>query len=284
MRQITLNDMQDALQNSPIGIILMDEKGNIQWHNSRLEQMLDVTMEQLSGKSTADLPKELSSILISPPETILLQNGDVQRWLHCHSQTSSDGKRSQFYTDITTEQRLRLECDRLKEDLQQLTTRDPVTGLPNRRALLQGLEPLISRSRRYGNPLSLIKLHVELVGLGPQDEIKYQEEAWIKVGQLLKEEMRWADIIGRYDGADFLLILPETPADASETLAEKLCQRINLLELIPGGNPPIHIKPYCGLTSWKKGDDTNLLLQRISNSINDAKIADTAMVKPAKSN
>jgi len=277
MTQITLTNMQDALQNSPIGIVLMDENGNIQWHNSSLEQMLDVTTEQLSGKSTADLPKELSSILTSPPETILLQNGDIQRWLHCHSQTSSDGKHTQFYIDITTEQRLRLERDRLEEDLQQLTTRDPVTGLPNRRALLQGLEPLISRSRRYGNPLSLIKLHVELAGLEPQDEVKYQEEAWMKVGQLLKEQMRWADIIGRYDGPDFLLILPETPSDATETLAEKLCEIIDKLELISDDNQTIQIKPYCGLTSWKKGDDANLMLQKISNSINDAKAAGTAI-------
>ena len=279
MTQITLTDMQDALQNSPIGIVLMDEKGNIQWHNSSLEQMLDVTAEQLSGKSTADLPKELSSILTSPPETILLQNGDIQRWLHCHSQTSSDGKRTQFYIDITTEQRLRLERDRLEEDLQQLTTRDPVTGLPNRRALLQGLEPLISRSRRYGNPLSLIKLHVELTDLKPQDEIKYQEEAWVKVGQLLKEQMRWADIIGRYDGPDFLLILPETPADATETLAEKLCELVDELKLASDDNQAIKIKPYCGITSWKKGDDANLMLQHISNNINAAKAADTAIAK-----
>jgi len=279
MTQITLTDMQDALQNSPIGIVLMDGKGNIQWHNSSLEQMLDVTAEQLNGKSTADLPKELNSILTSPPETILLQNGDIQRWLHCHSQTSSDGKRSQFYIDITTEQRLRLERDRLEEDLQQLTTRDPVTGLPNRRALLQGLEPLISRSRRYGNPLSLIKLRVELTGLEPKEELKYQEEAWMKVGQLLKEQMRWADIIGRYDGPEFLLILPETPADATETLAEKLCELINELELMSDDNQTIQIKPYCGLTSWKKGDDANLMLQHISNNINAAKAAGTAIAK-----
>jgi len=279
MEKLTLSGMQYALQHSPIGIVLMDAKGNIQWHNSSLEQMLGITTEQLSGKSTADLPKELNSILTSPPETILLQNGDTQRWLHCHSQTSDDGKRSQFYIDITTEQRLRLERDRLEEDLQQLTTRDPVTGLPNRRALLQGLEPLISRSRRYGNPLSLIKLQVELEGLEPQNEVKYQEEAWTKIGQLLKEQMRWADIIGRYDGPDFLLVLPETPADATETLAEKLCELIDELELVADDNQTIKIKPYCGLTTWQKGDDANLMLQRISNGINDAKAAGMAIAK-----
>lgn len=267
MDQISLTEIQNTLHKAPVGIILMDKNGNILWHNQTLEQLLDVPGDQLTGKSTADLPKELSSVLTSPPESILLQKDDNQRWLHCHSQTNDDGSLVQFYIDITTEQRLRLERDRLEEDLKQLTTRDPITGLPNRRALLQGLEPLISRSRRYGNPLSLIKLRVQFSGVDAQVESHYEEEAWLKVGQLLKEQMRWADIIGRFDGADFLLILPETPGDATETLAGKICDLVNELELVTDDNQTIKIKPYCGLTAWHKGDDANLMLQRISNGI-----------------
>ncbi len=275
MEQITLTGIQNGLNKAPVGIIMMDKHGNIQWHNNALEQMLDVPAKQLTGKSTADLPKELGSVLSSPPETIMLQQGDVQRWLHCHSEDHADGSRIQFYLDITTEQRLRLERDRLEEDLQQLTTRDPITGLPNRRALLQGLEPLISRSRRYGNPLSLIKLHVELSDKNIEHLTQYQEEAWLNVGHLLKEQMRWADIIGRYDGADFLLILPETPSDATEILASKICELINEMEITGPEDKPLKIKPYCGLTTWIKGDDANLMLQRISDSIVAAIKADT---------
>ncbi len=267
MDQISLTDIQNTLQKAPVGIILMDKNGSILWHNQTLEQFLDVPGDQLTGKSTADLPKELSSVLTSPPDNILLQQGDSQRWLHCHSQTNNDGSLAQFYIDITTEQRLRLERDRLEEDLKQLTTRDPITGLPNRRALLQGLEPLISRSRRYGNPLSLIKLRVQLPESGKQMESHYEEEAWLKVGQLLKEQMRWADIIGRYDGADFLLILPETPEDATKVLADKICDLVSEVVVLTDDNQTIKIKPFCGLTAWHKGDDANLMLQRISNGV-----------------
>ena len=275
MEQITLTDIQNGLHKAPVGIIMMDKDGSIQWHNKALETMLDVSGEQLTGKSTSELPKELSGVLTAPPETIMLQQDDNQRWLHCHSQDNDDGSRIQFYLDITTEQRLRFERDRLEEDLQQLTTRDPITGLPNRRALLQGLEPLISRSRRYGNPLSLIKLHIELSDKNIEHLTQYQEEAWLKVGHLLKEQMRWADIIGRYDGPDFLLILPETPADATETLASKICELINELELDGPEDNSLKVKPYCGLTSWTKGDDANLMLQRVSDRIAVAIKADS---------
>lgn len=270
MEKITLDDIQDGLHKAPVGIIMMDKDGNIQWHNKTLETILDVSGKQLTGKSTNELPKELSGVLTSPPETIMLQQGDNQRWLHCHSQDNDDGSRIQYYLDITTEQRLRFERDRLEEDLQQLTTRDAITGLPNRRALLQGLEPLISRSRRYGNPLSLIKLRVELSDKNIQHLTQYEEEAWLNVGHLLKEQMRWADIIGRYDGADFLLILPETPADSTETLANKICELIDELKLDGPEGKGLEVKPYCGLTSWKKGDDANLMLQRISDCVSSA--------------
>ncbi len=275
MEQTSLVELQNALHQAPVGIILMDADGNIQWHNQTLERMLDIAAEQLAGKSTAELPKELAGVLTSPPETILLQRDDSQRWLHCHSRSRDDGGRAQFYLDITTEQRLRLERDRLEEDLKQLTTRDPVTGLPNRRALLQGLEPLISRSRRYGNPLSLIKLRAELAGLDPDQLRRYEEEAWLRVGQLLKEQMRWADIIGRFDGPEFLLILPETPADATETLAAKICDLIKALELPGDAGQTLKVTPYCGLTAWHKGDDANLMLQRLSDNIAAAKATGT---------
>ena len=273
--KISLLEIQDAMHKAPIGIILIDIKGNILWHNQTLEQLLDISSEQLTGKTTTQLPKELNGVLTSPPETILLQKDDNQRWLHCHSQPYDDGSHVQFYIDITSEQRLRFERDRLEEDLQQLTTRDPVTGLPNRRALLQALEPLISRSRRYANPLSLIKLHIDLDEVDKKVATTYREEAWLKVGQLLKEQMRWADIIGRFDGADFLLVLPETPEDATHALASKVCESINELELVSTEGKVIKIKPFCGLTSWQKGDDANLMLQRLSNSIADAIEADT---------
>lgn len=277
MEQTSLADLQNALHPAPVGIILMDAQGNIQWHNQTLERMLDISAEQLKGKSIAELPKEMASVLASPPETILLQRDDSQRWLHCHSQTTDDGKRVQFYLDITTEQRLRLERDRLEDDLKQLTTRDPVTGLPNRRALLQGLEPLISRSRRYGNPLSLIKLRAELNGLAPDQLQRYEEEAWLRVGQLLKEQMRWADIIGRFDGPEFLLILPETPAEATETLAAKICDLIKALELPGDAGESLKVTPYCSLTAWHKGDDANLMLQRLSDGVAAARAAGTSI-------
>ncbi len=272
MKQTTQTAMQDALQSAPVGILLLDDKGCIQWHNNTLLQLLGLDRGQLTGT----LKEELHAILINPAETMQLQQNGEQRWLRCNRQIMEDNHSVHFYLDITTEERLRHERDQLNEDLQQLTTRDFATGLPNRHALLQGLEPLISRSRRYGNPLSLIMLHAHPEGAEAAGGA-LQEQLWMQVAQLLKDQMRWADIIGRYDGSDFLLILPETAEEAAGQLAEKLSALVKGLILKSVDGVSYQIKPYCGITGWRKGDDATLMLHRISDSVSAAKAADRSI-------
>ena len=272
MNQMTLTVVHDALQSAPVGIVLLDEKQSIQWHNDTLPQMLGVSREALSGTVT----EELRTILLDPPETIRLQVNDKPRWLRCNRQ-SIDAKNSvHFYLDVTAEQQLRQERDQLVEDLQRLTTRDAATGLPNRHALLQELEPLISRSRRYGNPLSLIMLHAHLDGSESMNDA-LQEQIWTQIARLLKDQMRWADIIGRYDGANFLLVLPETTKEAAGQLAEKLSALVKEQTLEGTDGERYGIKPYCGITGWQKGDDATLMLQRISDNVSAAKAADRSI-------
>ncbi len=272
MKNINIETADEILAAAPIGILMFGDDGKIEWYNETLLETLGLTATQLDGQSAATLPAELKGVLVEPPETIFLQKGADQRWLRCHRHTASHGGHVHFYQDISTEQRLRAERDKLAEELQMLTTRDGVTGLPNRRALLQGLEPLVSRSRRYGNPLSVIKLAVELSGDTPASQ-QSREEAWLQVGQMLKDQMRWADIIGRYEDASFLLILPETPAEASRQLADKISGLLGEIKINDEEGRSRTLIPYCGVTSWEKGDDSILLLKRAEEGVAAAREA-----------
>ncbi len=276
MEKINLDTARNVLTKAPVGILMLDAEGRIQWHNDTLLELLGLEASQLDGMASDTLAADLKGVLIDPPETILLQQGAEQRWLKVHRHTSDDGGRVHFYMDVSSEQRLRAERDKLAEELQMLTTRDPVTGLPNRRALLQGLEPLVSRSRRYGNPLSLIKLHIGLSGGGEPSQ-QTRENAWLLVGQTLKDQMRWADIIGRYEEADFLLILPETPEEAARTLADKIARLVAELQVSDEQGHTLHLQPFCGVTGWRKGDDSILMLKRAEEGAEAARQAGTAV-------
>ena len=59
MNQEKAKLMQEALKSAPIGILLLDENNQIQWHNETLEKILGITPEQLAIQSTDELSDEL---------------------------------------------------------------------------------------------------------------------------------------------------------------------------------------------------------------------------------
>ncbi|MBT3324437.1 GGDEF domain-containing protein [archaeon] len=94
------------------------------------------------------------------------------------------------------------------EDLRQLSTLDPLTGLPNRRGLYQRLDSLMSIASRKSSPLSISILdidhfkrfndtHGHLVG----------DEALTYFGNFFKERLRGSDLISRFGGEEFVVCL-----------------------------------------------------------------------------
>ena len=82
------------------------------------------------------------------------------------------------------------------------------------------------------------------------------------VAHMLKDHMRWADLIGRFDKDEFLLVLPETNLDAATQLLDKL--RPLLAGLTPGarGGQPMSLVAKFGVAGWMLGDDRAKLLRR----------------------
>ena len=260
-----------ALINAPLGMLILDQEGRIAWLNPTLERLLAIPGERLMGQSAATVEEAWRELLFTPEQTLFLEAGAGRpaRWL----QTSrvalpENGGAIHYYTDTTGLQNALEDRDRLHEELAQHTTRDAVTGLPNRQALLQGLEPLVSRSRRYHNPLSVIRLRIDnLTDIDTEHGKGNGEVALTAVSQMLKDQMRWADLIGRFDNDEFLLVLPETTADAANHLLDKLRQR--LADLTPAGTngDNITLVAQFGVADWQQGDDRAKLLRRARDQL-----------------
>ena len=256
----------EALANAPIGVLILDKTGHITWLNQALETLLGVKRDQLVGKDEAGVDPNWRSVLFRPEPALLLEATATRPdcWLQTwRTKLNIAGGTLHYYADITDLQKIREERTRLSEELAQHVTRDPITGLPNRQALLQGLEPLVSRSRRYHNPLSVIRLRIDnLQDIDTEFGMGNGEIALTAVAQMLKDQMRWADLIGRFDRDEFLLVLPETNYDAATQLLEKLRHR--LAELSPGSRTglPITLVAQFGVAGWMLGDDRAKLLRR----------------------
>ena len=129
---------------------------------------------------------------------------------------------------------------------------DVGTGLLNRRNVLQELNAQVSRSRRYGNVLSV--LHVRLPTLAP--------EVRRSLAQALKGTLRWVDIIGRWDDDALLVILPETSHEAAAVLAQKLREVMV---------PSFQSVDACtvGVAQWARGEESTDLVARAASAAHE---------------
>lgn len=122
--------------------------------------------------------------------------------------------------ELRKEVRLR---KRTQAKLEELSRKDPLTGLFNRRHFFELAEREFIRSRRYNRPVSMIMIdldhfkivndtHGHLVG----DQILSQ------IGARILQNSREVDIVGRYGGEEFLILLPETTLDDAMILAQRI--------------------------------------------------------------
>jgi diguanylate cyclase (GGDEF)-like protein len=102
-------------------------------------------------------------------------------------------------------------------------TRDSLTGLLRREAILERLEAELQRALRYGRPLA--------IGLADLDHFKSVNDRFghltgdsvlERVARVLQRGLRGADHIGRYGGEEFLLVLPEADLEGAIAVAEKV--------------------------------------------------------------
>ncbi|MEI7989196.1 MAG: diguanylate cyclase, partial [Chloroflexota bacterium] len=116
---------------------------------------------------------------------------------------------------------------RLFEQMNILATTDGLTEISNRRYFLTSAEKEFERSIRYMESLSIIMIDIDhfkkvndTYGHTTGDEVLHE------TAQLCKQSLREVDLIGRYGGEEFIILLPETDAVEAYLVAERLCMLI----------------------------------------------------------
>ena len=104
---------------------------------------------------------------------------------------------------------------------------DGLTGLFNRRHMQAALESEQRRALRYGHPLSVIMLDIDTFKSYNDTYGHTQGDVLIKmVASLLRANVRGVDIVGRYGGEEFIVLMPETTKEEAGYTAERLRQSV----------------------------------------------------------
>jgi diguanylate cyclase (GGDEF)-like protein len=102
---------------------------------------------------------------------------------------------------------------------------DPLTGLPNRRALMECLQAEWSRIKRYGGRLSYIMADLDhFKNVNDQFGHNIGDKLLQETAQAIAGQCRETDLPARYGGEEFAIVVPHTPASGAVHLAER-CRR-----------------------------------------------------------
>lgn len=141
-----------------------------------------------------------------------------------------------------------VELQAIIDGLCELSERDPLTGLPNRRAFLMRLNQELDRSSRSGESALLLMLDIDHFKLVNDRYGHLAGDAVIRaVGQILLGQVRPMDTVGRLGGEEFGIVLPNCGAAAGVMLAERLRQAVQACPIpIAADTTALHVTVSVG--------------------------------------
>ena len=137
----------------------------------------------------------------------------------------------------------------LHDQLEKLSRTDMLTGIANRRYFFEQGQQLLQLSQRYSTELSLIMLDIDHFK-AVNDQYGHQTGDVIlkKIADILKQNCRSVDIVGRMGGEEFTIVLPETNLEAAAQLAERL-RRLIRGSVFQSNGRPVQITASMGVSS-----------------------------------
>jgi len=173
-----------------------------------------------------------------------------------------------------------IEHQRLHEKYVRSAREDYLTGLHNRRQISESLSNEIHRCNRYGKTFSLIMLDI--------DDFKQTNDRFghlagdallQQIADLLREETRASDLIGRWGGEEFLIVCPETDVQGASSLANKIRGRLQGSDFGRIGRKTASL----GVAGFEPSDDIESIVRRADDALYWAKQAGKNRVKIAAS-
>ena len=152
----------------------------------------------------------------------------------------------------------------------QTSITDPLTGVGNRNAMNNAMQRELSRARRHHTPLSLILLDIDhFKKINDEHGHLYGDRALHAVAQCAKKSIRTCDMIFRYGGEEFLIMLTGTELTGAQQLAERL--RAGIEEMVPIQEKDFRLTVSLGVTMFAIQEDGTSLFQRVDSALYQAK-------------
>ncbi|MBE0672253.1 MAG: GGDEF domain-containing protein [Anaerolineales bacterium] len=165
-----------------------------------------------------------------------------------------------------------IEMDAVMVQASEVAHVDPLTFLVNRRTIIKELQDEVMRAERYHSMLSVSVVDVDnFKAVNDTFGHPIGDEVLRQVAHQLRESIRHPDMVGRYGGEEFLIILPNSDSAAASEQAARLCKQVRETVVRVKENE-VNITLSVGVAQFRVGVDTwDTLLNNADNAMYEAK-------------
>ncbi|SOC54071.1 diguanylate cyclase [Chromohalobacter canadensis] len=210
---------------------------------------------------------------------ILLKNTEEPMGvLHLHlasapEEADNGDPQAEFAKGAAEDMALSLSNVRLREQLEEASIRDALTGLYNRRFLDDTLTRELARAERQSSPLSVLMLDIDhFKPINDDHGHAFGDKALIDVANLLSDNVRRGDIVCRYGGEEFVVIMPSAGLSAARRRGEHLRQQVATLDIAMNDGTPLRLTVSLGLACYPQhGEYAETLLHHADMALYEAK-------------
>lgn len=160
----------------------------------------------------------------------------------------------------------------LTEELQRMAVTDALTGLPNRRSLMAGMELEVARAERSGRPLSLALLDVDrFKSINDTHGHPAGDAVLQAVADELRQITRGGDILGRFGGEEFAVVMPETDLKQARWACERLRKGVAKRRMHYPDGTSGHVTISSGIALLAGDEGCDHLISRADGALYQAK-------------
>ena len=166
--------------------------------------------------------------------------------------------------------------DRADENNRVLAALDPLTGVANRRSLIAALDRDVARAQRMREPMALMMVDIDhFRDVNDQYGHPAGDRVLCSVVNVLRQRVRAQDLVGRYGGEEFMVLLPDTGLTGAQQLARALCKAVEESRCpadgVPG--PGIAVTVSIGVFGGRlgSGDSWDMLIAAADRALYQAK-------------
>jgi two-component system, cell cycle response regulator len=160
----------------------------------------------------------------------------------------------------------------LVEETQRAATTDPLTGLVNRRAFLAALDVEQSRSERHGYPMSLLMLDVDhFKSINDEHGHAVGDQVLVAYGRLLAQHARKTDIVGRWGGEEFVMVLSGANEAGARLVGERIRRAVEQTAARGAEDRRASTTISIGIACLEVNDTLEGLIERADHAMYQAK-------------